>query len=825
MAKMAKEAKLKGIAKTKSDSTKSPSKAKVAAKLRIPSPPTSPEVSPSPSPVPDEIVEEIPVMTEIEKIDPDSPDWPKDDDMDLFQRIQKALPADDSMKYESRLNHIDWETVAFDNYSSEDCKKRWHYVQTHLRRYRLLTELVVDAMSWRLRPWTNFNASRKAQTHPEHPKKPLSAYLIFYMDKKNEVMISQPGLAMIDMSKVIAKMYSTLSDKKKSKYTELAKKEKEQYEIKLKKFLQDHPDYVPLKSSGAPIKAVAPKPPTPYKLYCDAMMTKFEQEGLHNLEAKHKCLDTFKELSDKSRLKWIYLSLQQENQYLEEVEKFKLEHPDVVNVRKSLLSKEEQALKDKTEGKPLKPPNSGYSLFSQKLLASDSLKNVESKNRMFEISRQWKELDDEIKNKYKLEALELINVYKMKYASYLESLEPLQRAAELVKTNAKTAKRSNNQPKQKDQPEEKKSKLDSNSSENGESDNSEKDFQQPKPSKAKSIQKPNSSLQMFCDANMDKYKKKHSGLIPMELARYLAKAFSKLSSEEKQVYEIMAMQSKAHSTVQVKKAKKSAVKESSSTKTDKKSSSKTKSKTKTIPIWGVNQRLYENEPPRPPQNVAEYYAYMKEYDMTLPEAALEERWDALSKKQKDKYTQKHQKELQDYVVDFENFIRSLPSGDLKPFRAFMSERDRNTKNGNNEVHDVEDEHSAQEEEEEVRLELEVKSSSEEDEAEKESSGESSDQSSEDEDWFLKKSYRDSRCFIQERTRLSFGSTDNLRHLVIFLKFAFKPFNSSKKTKQIQLFLSCLPAVSSEVARKLIARHFLFVFQQKLNLIRWEQLWN
>ena len=50
---------------------------------------------------------------------------------------------------------------------------------------------------------------------------------------------------------------------------------------------------------------------------------------------------------------------------------------------------------------------------------------------------------------------------------------------------------------------------------------------------------------------------------------------------------------------------------------------------------------------------------MKEYDMTLPEAALEERWDALSKKQKDKYTQKHQKELQDYVVDFENFIRVL----------------------------------------------------------------------------------------------------------------------------------------------------------------------
>lgn len=66
---MAKEAKPKAV-KTKSDSIKSPVKAK--AKLRIPSPPTSPEVSPSPSPVPDDVIDEIPA-TEIEKMDSDSP--------------------------------------------------------------------------------------------------------------------------------------------------------------------------------------------------------------------------------------------------------------------------------------------------------------------------------------------------------------------------------------------------------------------------------------------------------------------------------------------------------------------------------------------------------------------------------------------------------------------------------------------------------------------------------------------------------------------------------------------------------------------------------
>lgn len=65
----------------------------------------------------------------------------------------------------------------------------------------------------------------------------------------------------------------------------------------------------------------------------------------------------------------------------------------------------------RTEGKPAKPPNSGYSLFSQKLLASDSLKNFESKDRMAEISRQWKELDEDNKNNYKQEALQVTNCH------------------------------------------------------------------------------------------------------------------------------------------------------------------------------------------------------------------------------------------------------------------------------------------------------------------------------------------------------------------------------------------------------------------------------
>ena len=52
------------------------------------------------------------------------------------------------------------------------------------------------------------------------------------------------------------------------------------------------------------------------------------------------------------------------------------------------------------EGKPDKPPNSGYSLFSKKLLSSNSLSKFETKERMGEISRLWKELDEKEKTTY-----------------------------------------------------------------------------------------------------------------------------------------------------------------------------------------------------------------------------------------------------------------------------------------------------------------------------------------------------------------------------------------------------------------------------------------
>ena len=155
-------------------------------------------------------------------------------------------------------------------------------------------------------------------------------------------------------------------------------------------------------------------------------------------EAREKCREMFRELDDNQRLEWIYKSLEREKQYNEDLENFKMEHPEVeVGPKKSLLSKEERHIKDKNEGKPDKPPNSGYSLYSKKMLVSATVKHLDTKERMAEISRLWKALQEEERKTYNDEAQQLNVTYRVQLASYLGSLPAGQQLLEPKKSSPK----------------------------------------------------------------------------------------------------------------------------------------------------------------------------------------------------------------------------------------------------------------------------------------------------------------------------------------------------------------------------------------------------
>ncbi|KAI9557323.1 hypothetical protein GHT06_017151 [Daphnia sinensis] len=672
--------------------------------------------------------------------------WPKSDTLELLERIRKACPKDDVMKYDSRVNHVDWEAIKFGEYSADQCKTRWLDIQAHLRHYRLLSEVLTDAVTWVDRPWYNFNKGGKNnQKHPDQPKKPLTSYMLFYMEQKDAVLEKQPGLGMTELSKIIAKMYHELNDRKKQKYAEMAEKEKEAYLEKMKKFTEAHPDYVIPKSKHSS-KPVPPKLPTPFKLFSDDKMAKLLAQGMSVTEAKERCREAYKELKDKQKLKWIYQALEQEIKYNEEMQKFKAKHPDVEASAKkpSLLTKDELQIKHKHEGKPDKPPNSGYSLFSRKLLTSNALKQFESKERMTEISRLWKELSEDDKAAYNAKATQLNHLYKMKYAAYLETLTPEQRNAELLSSVSNQMKRIAGK-KAEEEPEDKKIKIslppglglsDAESDGDGDGDgdvvSDEDDFELP-PKTA--IQKPNSSLQMFCDTNMEKYTTKHPKLTKQELTRLMAKEFAKLSEEKKKIYGNMAQKSKKEMPSSSKKAantasktkaakttsnsKKAAAKSVAAaavkspeptTSPSKKSTAKSEvqapkspskikpslnanakssvqketSKTPKVPLWAANQMLFKTEkakePPKVPESAAAYYAFTQHSkDGDVSAAEIDALWGKVPEKQKTKCIEEHKKKQKEYVANFEKFVRSLNTDELKAYRAFMKKREQTQK--------------------------------------------------------------------------------------------------------------------------------------------------
>ncbi len=51
--------------------------------------------------------------------------------------------------------------------------------------------------------------------HPDMPKKPLTPYFRFFMEKREKYHAAQPNLSMTDLSKVVAAKFHELSDKKK----------------------------------------------------------------------------------------------------------------------------------------------------------------------------------------------------------------------------------------------------------------------------------------------------------------------------------------------------------------------------------------------------------------------------------------------------------------------------------------------------------------------------------------------------------------------------------------------------------------------------------
>ncbi|KAJ3397122.1 hypothetical protein HDV05_002988, partial [Chytridiales sp. JEL 0842] len=80
---------------------------------------------------------------------------------------------------------------------------------------------------------------QRAKRDPDMPKQPLTAYLFFLAEKRQELKDKGEKFSMSDF----AARWSAMSDKQKEKYVELHNQAKESYMTEMETYIATHPEY------------------------------------------------------------------------------------------------------------------------------------------------------------------------------------------------------------------------------------------------------------------------------------------------------------------------------------------------------------------------------------------------------------------------------------------------------------------------------------------------------------------------------------------------------------------------------------------------------
>uniref|UniRef100_A0A667XMX2 Upstream binding transcription factor, like n=1 Tax=Myripristis murdjan TaxID=586833 RepID=A0A667XMX2_9TELE len=343
-------------------------------------------------------------------------EWSKEDCLTLLERIRGLLPDGDAMKYKTTESHFDWEKVCFGSFTGDMCKQKWQKVSSEVRKYRTMTELIVDAIEFVKNPYKG----KKLKTHPDFPKKPLTPYFRFFMEKRAKYAKIHPEMSNLDLTKILSKKYKELPEKKKQKYITEFQREKESFEKNMARFKEEHPELMEeRKKSDLP-----EKPKTPQQLWYNHEKKTYMKlhPEVSQKELKEALRRQWSQLSDKRRLKWISKALELQKDYEDSMRAYHEAHPDVNSDEhvRSVLTKAERQLKDKFDGRPTKPPPNGYSLYCAELMVN--MKDVPSTERMVLCSKQWKMMTQKEKDMFQKRCEQKKKQYDIDLQRFLESL-------------------------------------------------------------------------------------------------------------------------------------------------------------------------------------------------------------------------------------------------------------------------------------------------------------------------------------------------------------------------------------------------------------------
>lgn len=487
--------------------------------------------------------------------------WTDKTTKELLNKMKQVIPNPDVSKYKTMLEKFEWEKVKMGRFSAEDCKKQWYRVYKKLRKFKTLSDLVTDSLDYIENPYKG-----NVKKHPDHPKRPLTPYFRFFLSEREKFAANHKDLSNLEITSILSKKYREITIEEKERYMNEWKAEMVVYRKNLENFKQDHPEYYdksPPRPSRTPLQifnqenmSSAQKTPTKSK---GKKTKKQVQETLKN---------KYHDLEDDQKLPYILKSIEEWEKYKEELEMYKKSHPNFVPTSmhtKSVLTISDWRIHDKSLGKPDRPPANGYNLFCTRMMVSDSMKHLSSRDRIMECGQKWKLLTDAEKQTYQTEFLSLRENYRYAQKNFLKGLTPRQRE-EYLDRKKETDDKKNQKRKipfkakeeivSDDSTSEEESSSESSSSESSdeeeedeeeeEEDNENAQVQKSKPSTSTETKvtspaplrptTPISALFLYQKAHREKFTAKHPNASKSDVTIMLARQFNNLPQQKKAKY-------------------------------------------------------------------------------------------------------------------------------------------------------------------------------------------------------------------------------------------------------------------------------------------------
>uniref|UniRef100_A0A8B9YWJ5 Upstream binding transcription factor n=1 Tax=Bos mutus grunniens TaxID=30521 RepID=A0A8B9YWJ5_BOSMU len=233
----------------------------------------------------------------------------------------------------------------------------------------------------------------------EKPKRPVSAMFIFSEEKRRQLQEERPELSESELTRLLARMWNDLSEKKKAKYKAREAALKAQSERK------------PGKLPESPKRAE--------EIWQQSVIGDYLARFKNDREKALKAMEmTWNNMEKKEKLMWIKKAAEDQKRYERELSERRAP-PAAANSSKKM----------KFQGEPKKPPMNGYQKFSQELLSNGQLNHLPLKERMVEIGSRWHRISQSQKEHYKKQAEEQQKQYKVNLDLWVKSLSPQERAA------------------------------------------------------------------------------------------------------------------------------------------------------------------------------------------------------------------------------------------------------------------------------------------------------------------------------------------------------------------------------------------------------------